>query len=365
MKKTFLPLLMLVLACSVFTAKALVPPSVPGWYNLQWPASGEVQAGGTFTVYAQVWMEGVTEAAGQGAGMQAWIGVSTENTNPSTWTNWISASFNTNSGNNDEFMANIATGLSAGTYYYASRFQYNDGAFVYGGTGGPWNGTGSNSGVLTVTAAPPVPQIEWANLQWPGTGNITPGTSYDVYAQVYKGGVTEAAGQGAGIQVWIGVSTTDTNPSSWTNWISAAYHADNGNNDEYKTNIATGLAEGTYYYASRFQLGTAAYLYGGFQSGFWDGTTNVNGVLVVSNGPVSGITASKNDELNVFVNAARQLVVVQNGQELSETISVFSLSGQQLNDVRSNGAVTTLNFSFEPGMYLVKAGTLTRKLIVR
>lgn len=355
--------MMLALASSVFTAKADV--LVPGWYNLQWPPTGEVQAGGDFTVYAQVWIDGVTSLPGQGAGVQAWIGVSTENTNPSTWTTWVAASFNTNAGNNDEFMANIATGLSAGTYYYASRFQYNDGAFVYGGTGGPWNGTGSNSGVLTVTAAPPVPQIEWANLQWPGNGNIAPGTDYDVYAQVYKGGVTEAAGQGAGIQVWIGVSTTDTNPSAWSTWLPATYHADNGNNDEYKANIATGLAEGTYYYASRFQLGTAAYLYGGFQSGFWDGTTNVNGVLVVSNGPVSGITATNNDVMNVFVNAARQLVVVQNGQELSETISVFSLSGQLLNNQRSNGAVTTLNFNAEPGFYLVKAGTYTRKVMVR
>jgi len=161
------------------------------------------------------------------------------------------------------------------------------------------------------------------------------------------------------------VNSTSTNPSTWTNWISAAYHTDNGNNDEYKANIATGLAEGTYYYASRFKLGEADYVYGGFQSGFWDGTTNVNGALVISNSPVSGTSSVNNDALSVFVNASRRLVIAQNGQELSETISVYSLSGQLLNSFRANGAVTTVNINLEPGMYIVKAGMLTRKVMVR
>ncbi len=41
---------------------------------------------------------------------------------------------------------------------------------------------------------------------------------------------------------------------------------------------------GIFYYATRFQLNTSAYVYGGFSAtggGFWDGTTNISGVLDV------------------------------------------------------------------------------------
>jgi hypothetical protein len=41
-------------------------------------------------------------------------------------------------------------------------------------------------------------------------------------------------------------------------------------------------AEGLYYYATRFKYNDDPYVYGGFNGGFWDGTTNVSGVLTVS-----------------------------------------------------------------------------------
>jgi hypothetical protein len=84
--------------------------------------------------------------------MTAQLGYSTSNTNPNTWTNWINASFNVQTGNNDEFQASIGSSLAAGTYYYAFRYSYNGCTNVYGGINGPWNGTTSNSGVLTINA---------------------------------------------------------------------------------------------------------------------------------------------------------------------------------------------------------------------
>ncbi|HNZ44064.1 MAG TPA: hypothetical protein PKN41_12075, partial [Bacteroidales bacterium] len=119
--------------------------------------------------------------------------------------------------------------------------------------------------------------ITWCNLQWPQTIIINQGGSGVAYAQVYAQGVTDATGQGAGIQAWIGYSNTDTDPATWTNWVPATFNVDNGNNDEYMATIGTGLPSGTYYYASRFQLNGGAYFYGGFNSGFWNGTTNVSG----------------------------------------------------------------------------------------
>ncbi|MCF6212903.1 MAG: hypothetical protein L3J45_02645, partial [Flavobacteriaceae bacterium] len=129
--------------------------------NLQWPHSGSINVGDTFNVYAQVYEAGITDATGQGAGINAWIGYSTTNTNPNTWTNWVVASYNTDQGNNDEYIANIGFAISSsGTYYYASRFQLNSGSFTYGGInsttpssggGNTWDGTTYISGVLKIS----------------------------------------------------------------------------------------------------------------------------------------------------------------------------------------------------------------------
>ena len=120
------------------------------WWNLQWPLTGTITQGDTYDVYAQVYKPGVTDADANnpGAGIEAWIGYSTEDTDPSTWTNWVAATYNQDDGNNDEFMANIGSEVPLGTVYYASRFQYNGGDYYYGGDGGAWS---SNSGVVDVS----------------------------------------------------------------------------------------------------------------------------------------------------------------------------------------------------------------------
>jgi len=126
-----------------------------GWCNLQWPPSATINIGDSTWIFAQVWIDGVTSDPGATPGLQAWIGYSSTNSDPSTWTNWVPATFNVQAGNNDEFMAYIGNNLPAGTYYYASRFKYLQGNYKYGGYsssgGGFWDGTNYVSGVLTVT----------------------------------------------------------------------------------------------------------------------------------------------------------------------------------------------------------------------
>lgn len=128
-----------------------------GWCNLQWPGNATITVGDSAWVFAQVWIDGVTSTPGATTGLQAWIGVNSENTNPATWTNWVPANFNVDVGNNDEFMAYIGQSLAPGTYYYASRFKYLQGDYKYGGFnssgGGFWDSTNNVSGVLTVNPA--------------------------------------------------------------------------------------------------------------------------------------------------------------------------------------------------------------------
>jgi alpha-amylase len=131
--------------------------------NLQHPQSSVIPGGGAVTVYARAFGIGVTDSTGQGTGVSAWIGYSTVNTNPATWTNWISAPYYTDVNNYDEYRTNIGVGLPGGVYYYASRFQYDGGNYFYGGYsgsgGGFWNGATASSGVLTINAAPEIPTL--------------------------------------------------------------------------------------------------------------------------------------------------------------------------------------------------------------
>ena len=46
------------------------------------------------------------------------------------------------------------------------------------------------------------------------------------------------------------------------------------------------LTADTYYYTFRYRMGSnSCYVYGGYNGGFWDGTSNVNGTLVVNSLP--------------------------------------------------------------------------------
>ena len=62
----------------------------------------------------QVWINGVTDQTLPVPGMEAWIGYSNTDTDPSTWTNWVVASYSTSDGNNDEYMANIGPEIAEG-----------------------------------------------------------------------------------------------------------------------------------------------------------------------------------------------------------------------------------------------------------
>jgi len=127
--------------------------------------------------------------------------------------------------------------------------------------------------------------VNWANLQWPGSGTINCGGSLTVYGKVYDAAYTPAAGVNPSITVQVGVHTANTDPSTWpsTAWTTATYNAQVVNDDEYIANIGSNLAQGTYYYSFRYALnGSTCYRYGGFQGGFWNGSSNVNGVLTVN-----------------------------------------------------------------------------------
>ena len=155
-----------------YTVTLVAPPTdAMDWNNIQWlaPAVGDgsrtslnIDAGTSITAYAQGYEGGVTDTTvgSAGAGIECWIGIHNENTDPATWpaSAWSVATFDSEQGNNDEYKLTTAD-APVGTNYVASRWRLNNAGFTYGGTnpsdpgqtpGGPWDGTTNVSIQLVV-----------------------------------------------------------------------------------------------------------------------------------------------------------------------------------------------------------------------
>lgn len=374
-----------------FTATFVkVEPPAPGitFANLQFPGTGNVQPESEFLVYAQTYIEGITGSGAPTNGvsnLSAWIGYSTTNATTAAdfatgWT-WVPATYNTYEtgfGNNSQYSADIGTGITAeGTYYYVSRFQYNNGDFVYGGFsstgGGFWNGTSNISGVLTVEEEP-TPTISWANLQHPQSGEIEPESEFLVFARVLVDGQTgtnSPAGGVEGLNAWIGYSTTNATTvadfeTGWT-WVVASYNSYEttfGNNSQYSANIGTGIStEDTYYYVSRFKLGNGSYVYGGYSAsggGFWDGTSYVSGVLVVveQEPETFPVTFTITDETEEYTNIKLKIEINYEWviHEMTDSEHVWTKTLDLLPGTYSWGAIE--DDGSDDGIWLIEEGEL-------
>lgn len=127
--------------------------------NLEIPGALTISEGDEIEVAGEVFIDGITGGTEAVSDLTMWLGISAENTNPSTWSesSWREASFDQNLESNDRFNATIGSELTTGTYYLATRFRYQKEAYIYGGYsasgGGIWESEIYESGVLTVEVA--------------------------------------------------------------------------------------------------------------------------------------------------------------------------------------------------------------------
>ncbi|MDG5491714.1 GEVED domain-containing protein [Psychroserpens sp. SPM9] len=231
--------------------------------------------------------------------------------------------FNTTSYSNGPFEASITvpTGTANGDYRMRIMIDWNDSnpddepcSFQFA------SGRGEVEDYKVIVGDPVTDTLDFYNLQFPTGANSSPlGDTYLVYAQAYEAGLTDVtAGQSPGISAWIGYSDTDTDPSlevGWT-WIPADFNVEVGNNDEYFTNLADGLAEGTYYYASRFSLNGGPLTYGG-AGGAWN---NDSGVLTITP-PTPPANDECSDAIGLTVNADFSCDVVTSATVVGATAS--------------------------------------------
>lgn len=83
--------------------------------------------------------------------------------------------------------------------------------------------------------------IGWAGNVWPNAGSMqVPTGPFSVYVQVWKGGVTDAAGQGADISVQMDV----TNNLGGTYTTTLTFQGDVGANDEYTGQVPQSMLAG-------------------------------------------------------------------------------------------------------------------------
>lgn len=146
----------------------------PGYVVLQWPPAVTTTVGiPTENIYGRIWADDLTSREGPPRAVLAQVGYGTD-PNPANWTTWSPMVWNTQSGNNDEFMG-VLTPTAAGVYSYVVRFNGNWGTgnpnnqWYYGDTDGVYPGDPfeiEKAGVLTVLA----PSLTLTKAVSPQTG---------------------------------------------------------------------------------------------------------------------------------------------------------------------------------------------------
>lgn len=137
------------------------------WGNTQWPPHLTLEVGEHATIYGQVWVSGESEAGGATPGLEAQLGFGPLGSAPESWT-WTAATFNLQSGNNDEFKAELSA-VTGGLFHYGYRFRVRDaqwaghGEWLYAGTSGPGL-TATTAGVLAVRTAGASLKVATQNL---------------------------------------------------------------------------------------------------------------------------------------------------------------------------------------------------------
>ena len=115
---------------------------------LQYPGAFSLSAGvSSEPIYGRVFEAGITNAPGQSTSIIAQLGYGPWGSDPSmsSWI-WVSASFTTQIGNDDEYVGTF-TVPADGSYLYTYRFAFNDGSNVSAWTYADRDGNGVNVGL--------------------------------------------------------------------------------------------------------------------------------------------------------------------------------------------------------------------------
>jgi glycosidase len=161
-----------------------LPHLTIGWANLQWPPTMNhviSTVDRTDTAYGQVWIDGETSAPGATPSLTAQLGFGPDASDPDgnpDWT-WVDATFNVDTGNNDEYAASLQPEV-IGTFDYVYRYSTTGGRdWLYADLNGP----------IATEAIPPNP------------GSLTVSASGDTMPPAAPAGLTVISASPAGIEL--------------------------------------------------------------------------------------------------------------------------------------------------------------------
>ncbi len=106
------------------------------------------------------------------------------------------------------------------------------------------------------------------------------------------------------------------------------------------------LPPGIYYYASRIQLDGSNYLYGGYNAGgggFWDGVTNVSGILTVGKALA---TVSLGNTLQLYDGSPKQVAATTDPAGLTVQVTYDGSAGLPVNP----GTYQVMAIISDPGL---------------
>ena len=235
--------------------------------------------------------------------------------------------------------------LLTGDYdLYTIRFLNDNGAnFSYT--------TGSEPAVIT-----------YASIDHPATGSIVSGQSFDVFGNAGIPGITGQATPAAGLEAWIGWSSQNTDPSTWSNWMVANYLQPSGANDQFSGNLGASIpTAGRWYYAYRYRYNSGNYVYGGYgttASGFWNGTTSISGVLDIS----VGLAETGWPGLKIYPNPVTDVITIETG--VPSGIKITNITGAILISKEIPEGRQKIDLSgLAPGVYLLELTSGNRKVV--
>lgn len=126
------------------------------WANLEGPFTHSMDLGDDFEVYGQVFAEPFTHEEEPSSEITYQVGFHDTDSDPSTWPEdaWVDGSFYELYDDNHRYMVTTGDDLTEGIWYFATRFNFMNEGYTYGGYsdsgGGIWDGIENVSGVLTV-----------------------------------------------------------------------------------------------------------------------------------------------------------------------------------------------------------------------
>ena len=178
-------------------------------------------------------------------------------------------------GSYDEFVAQLPA-LAAGDYDLAAGFALPAGAEVFGDLdGSATGGYAFAQAKRLIVRAPAGGSVGYCATQFPSSLDVVMGPgggqSAVVYGRVFKSGVTQGAGWGAGVAGQLGAGAVGTAPETWTQWTTAEYTRDvdglssgDQGNDEYESVLVFPAGQlGTRDYGYRFTADGVTWTYCG------------------------------------------------------------------------------------------------------